>query len=337
MILLTGATGFLGSYILFDLLKKGYDVRALYRKGSSFRQVERVFTHFSKDQSAWKDRVEWVEGDIGDVFSLSDAMKGVETVIHCAGMVSFESRHRKMLMDINTEGTANVVNISLQEGVRKLMYISSIAALGRGSGEDVITEKTVWKTSRFNSGYAISKYGGEKEVWRGEEEGLEVCVLNPAMILGFGDPSLGTSRMFQTVHNGLRLYPCGMNGFVDVRDVSAATVALLQAGIHNERFILCAENLSYQTLFTLMAGVLGKKPPTIRVTPLIAGLAWRWESVRHALTSSRPLITRETAITSTHMYRYDGSKILSALPFTYTPVENSLRETGALLVSDRNL
>lgn len=334
MIFLTGATGFLGSYILLELLEKGHTVTALKRSDSKMDQFERVFRSFSTQPAVLLKRIQWVEGDILDVTTLQEAMQDADTVIHSAGLVSFHPKHKKQLITINVEGTANVVNVALDKGIRKLLYISSIAALGRGSDDEIITEKTVWKNSSLNSRYAVSKYNGEKEVWRGQEEGLAVVVVNPAIILGYGDPGRGSSMMFETVKKGLPVYPDGMNGFVDVRDVAKACVLLAEKDIHGEKFILSAQNLSYLALFTLISNELGKKPPAIRVGKTVAALVWRWQALKSGILGKQPLLTRETAMTSVQQNRYDGTKITSTLGFNYTPPEESIRNIAAFLKKD---
>ncbi|MHC1706737.1 MAG: NAD-dependent epimerase/dehydratase family protein [Bacteroidales bacterium] len=326
MIFLTGATGYLGSYLLLELLENGYAVRALKRPDSSMAQVHRVFEAYSIDPSGLLSSVEWVDGDILDVFSLADHLKGIDTVVHCAGKVSFESREKRSLAGINVEGTANMINASLEEGVSKFLYVSSIAAMGFGSDDRIISEKTVWKNSSRNSHYAVSKYNGEKEVWRGKEEGLKVLVINPSIILGYGDISHGTFRFFDTLNKGLRFYPCGMNGFVFVRDVTKAVTLLLNHDIIDEKYILSAENLSYYDFFAKIADILGKKPPSVKIGRIIASLAWMAEWARSFITGSKPLLTKETAQTAIKTYQFDGHKIEGVQGFKYTPMDEFLAE-----------
>jgi dihydroflavonol-4-reductase len=326
MLFLTGATGYLGSYILLDLLQNGFSVRAMKRPHSSMEQVNRVFRSFCPDPSALLSTVEWVDGDTQDIYSLMSCMRDVETVVHCAGIVSYERKDRKRLHEVNVEGTANMVNASLHSGVKKFLFLSSVASLGFEGDGKMITEKTVWKNSKLHAYYTISKYNGEKEVWRGREEGLKVIVVNPSLILGFGDISHGTYRFFDRIKKGLSFYPGGANGFVYVKDVSKACTVLLRNETQNEKFILNAENLSYRDFFKKIADILGKKAPGVRIGRLIIGLAWREELIRSCLTGSLPLVTPETARISNHIYSYDGSKIEGVGGFHYTPLEVALNE-----------
>jgi nucleoside-diphosphate-sugar epimerase len=229
------------------------------------------------------------------------------------------------MMKINIDGTANVVNAALNAGVRKLCYVSSIAALGRGSDNNIITEDTHWKTSSYNSHYAISKYGGEREVWRAVEEGLDAVIVNPAIILGLGSTDGGTARLFHSVWKGLHIYPKGINGFVDVRDVTRVMVMLMDSDIKNKRFILSAVSKSYHDLFAAMAKEFGVKKPGIPANRALTSIAWRIEYLRSSLFGSRPLVTRETAITSSQDYIYSGERITQTLKFDYIPFEETVK------------
>jgi nucleoside-diphosphate-sugar epimerase len=325
MILITGATGLVGSHLTYSLVSTGCQVRALKRPGSNLAMIKQIFSLYANDPEEMFNKIEWIEGDILDIFSLEEAMEGVEDVYHCAALVSFLPQDKKKLMRINTEGTANVVNAAIQMKIRKLCYVSSIAALGRPEHQsDVIDEKLVWKTSRHNSMYAVSKYGAEREVWRGTAEGLDAVIINPSIVLGVAGPGMGSSRIFNTVWNGLKVYPPGKNGFVDVRDVSRAMIMLMKSELRNERFILNADNIEYKKLFEMMSAAFGKPAPSIKVSAGLSGLAWRLEKLRSLITGIKPLITRETANTAVQNYEYSNAKIKKALGFEFTPVEETV-------------
>lgn len=326
MILVTGATGLVGSHLTFELVRTGHKVRALKRRDSSLAMIEKVFSLYPDLQEALLPKIEWVEGDILDIYSLEEAMEGVDEVYHCAALVSFLPEDKKRLMRINSEGTANVVNASIEKKIRKFCHVSSIAALGRPENQsDLINEKLVWKTSKNNSVYAVSKYAAEREVWRGTAEGLDVVIVNPSVILGVAGPGMGSSRIFNTMWNGLKFYPPGKNGFVDVRDVARAMIMLMESDIRNERFILNAENLEYKELFSIMAAAMGKPAPSIKVSAAMSGLAWRLEKLRSILKRVKPLITKETAHTAVQNYEYSNEKIKKELGFEFTPIEETIR------------
>lgn len=322
MILLTGGTGFLGKYLLEELLSKGHKVRALARNPNSV-----PLTH---------PGIEWVEGDIMDVPSLDAAMEGVKKVIHSAAVVSFWPRRYEEMMRVNVGGTANVVNLCLGHGVEKLVYVSSIAALGRQPGMGIITEETKWKDNKMNSQYAISKYLGEMQVHRGVAEDLKAVIVNPSLIVGPGrNWEQGTQRLFTLVYNGLRFYNPGGTAIVSAADVARASVMLLDQGpIEGEKFILSADNVEYKTFFKWVAASLGKSAPGNTVAPWMAMLAGTLSQWRANLTGKEPLITRETARISARSFLYDGSLITRTLPFSYSSLEAAVMETGKAFLQD---
>ena len=335
MILVTGATGLVGSHLTFELVRSGHRVRILKRPSANLSMITKVFSLYSGHPDELSEKIEWIDGDILDIFSLEDAMEGIDEVYHCAALVSFLPKDKKRLIRINTEGAANLVNAALEKKVRKLCHVSSIAALGRPERQtDIIDENLVWKTSKHNSVYAVSKYGAEREVWRGTAEGLDAVIVNPGIILGVAGPGMGSSRLFNTVWNGLKVYPPGKNGFVDVRDVVRAMILLMNSEIRNERFILNAVNLEYQKLFELMASAFGKPAPTIRVSNSFSGLAWRLEKIRSMVTGVKPLITKETANTAVQQYNYSSEKIKKALGFEFTPIEETVRHFCGVFLGD---
>ncbi|WP_343304712.1 NAD-dependent epimerase/dehydratase family protein [Chitinophaga niabensis] len=315
MILVTGGTGFLGSYLLRALVLAGKPVRALYR-----RQIPEQINDI-------KDRVEWVKGDVLDIGSLEDAMQGVEQVYHCAAVVSFQPDKRDYLLKVNIEGTANVVNIALDAGVKKLVHVSSVAAIGRSLTQAELTEDIPWEESKNNSNYAISKHGSEMEIWRGIAEGLDAVIVNPSIILGSGFWHDGSGMLLKNAWKEFPYYTEGINGFVDVEDVVEAMIRLMDSEISAQRFILSAENWPYRQLFTTMANALGKKPPHIATKPWMAELVWRLEKVKGLLRGKRPLLTKETARTAQLKVYYNSDKIRAALPsFRYKPLEQTITE-----------
>lgn len=325
MILITGATGLTGAHLAVELIRSGKAVRALRRPGSSLELISNAFRLYSPDPEQDLAKIEWIEGDIRDYISLEDALEGVDHVYHCAALVSFLPSDRKRLLEVNIGGTANLVNACLARGVKRICHVSSIAALGRSERDgEIITEKNSWKTSRNNTYYAIGKYGAEREVWRGFAEGLDMVVVNPSVILGLAGQQMGSSRLFSAVWNGLKLYPPGVNGFVDVRDVAAIMIRLMESGISGERFILNSENVAYRDLFNMIAGNLGKPVPSIQAKSWMAGLYWRQEALRSKLAGRKPLITAETARTAISRHYYSNEKIRKTLGAEFIPIRECL-------------
>lgn len=317
-ILVTGGTGFLGSYLLRALVRRGYKVRALCRPNSSRALAAEV-----------ADQVEWVPGDLTDLGALEDAFEGVTHVIHSAAMVSFHPRDYHRMMQVNVEGTANIVNLSLDYGVQKLIHVSSIAALGRSKERTHLNEKSTWVQSSGNSQYAISKYGGEQEAWRGHAEGLNVAIVNPSVILGSGFWDIGSARFFKQMDEGLKFWPVGRSGFVDVRDVVEFMILLLESDISGERYVLNADNIPYRQFFQTIARELGVKPPPIKVSPWLAEVAWRVEWLKEKILGVDPIVTKESARASVSSYFYENDKSRAAFNFAYRPLETTIQETAA--------
>lgn len=316
MVLVTGGTGLVGSYLIKALLDAGTPVRALCR-----RPYEGLV--LTREDCA---RVDWAQGDLMDILSLESAMEGIQQVYHCAAIVSFHPRQALDLFKVNTEGTANVVNAALEKGVRKMVYVSSVAALGRLKEDGLIDESAEWSEETNNSLYGKSKYHAEMEVWRGIAEGLEAVIVNPTIILGAGDWEKGSAALFKSAYDEFPWYTEGVSGFIDVRDVVSAMIRLMNSPLHAERFLLNGDNWTYRQLFTAMAGAFGKRSPHKKVSPLVGEVVWRMEFIKGLFTGKDPLVTRETARTAQAITRFDARKIEASLPgFQFIPLEDSIR------------
>lgn len=326
MILLTGATGLLGSHIAYELLQQGKKIRALKRKDSNSTLTEKIFSFYTSKQIELLNAIEWVEGDVLDLGSLEDAMVGITHVYHCAAMVSFLPKEKDKMMQVNIEGTANVVNAAMHAGVKKLCHISSIAALGSTINGSLITEETWWKNNPSNSYYAISKYGAEREVWRAAEEGLNVVIVNPSFIIGPGDTSKSSSEAFGILRKGASWYTNGVNGYVDVRDVAHAAIKLIESDVLNQRFILNAANLSYRSFFDKVLVQLNKPKTKREAGKFLLALAWRIEKLLAAIAGRNPIITKEKVGYALQISQYDGSKIQKTINFNYRNIDTSIME-----------
>lgn len=323
-VFVTGGSGLVGSHLIKTLIGSGINVRAIYRNEIPFGKEE--------------PQLEWVKGDILDVVSLADSMKGASQVYHCAAVVSFDPADKKLLFQTNIEGTANVVNTALNCNVAKLCYVSSVAALGRIRKDKIITEDMKWSESTSNSEYGKSKFYAEMEVWRAIAEGLHAVIVNPSIILGASDWQTGSSALFRNAYNEFPWYTEGVTGFVDVEDVVKAMIALMESSVVNQKFILSAENISYRDFFTMIATAFNKKPPHKKVTPLLASLIWRLEAIKAAFTGKKPLLTKETANTAQAKAYFDNGKIKEALPgFSFQPLQQSINRIAIELSEKYNL
>ncbi len=314
MILITGGTGLLGQQLIAHLHQKGIqDIVAPYR---------------SSIPIGFEQKARWVKGDILDVIFLEEIMRGITEVYHCAGYVSFSPKHKAELYQVNVDGTANVVNASLDAGVRKLVHVSSVAALGRYHQGKVISEKMEWTEKSNNSEYGKTKYLGEMEVWRGIGEGLDAVIVNPTIIISqYGDWTKGSMAIFKNIYNGFPWYSTGSAGFVSALDVAEAMYQLMQSDISAQRFIVNAENKTFKDLFFMIADAFGKKRPSKAVTPFLAAIVWRVEKIKSFFTKKDPMVTKETADSALSTVQFDNTALLKALPsFTYTPIQKSVEE-----------
>ena len=320
-----------GSHLLHELTRKGHKVKALLRPGKKPYETRKILSCLSAEGERLIDQVEWIEGDVLDPFSLQQAMQGVDYVYHCAALISFNPAEFRKMLEVNVDGTANVVNACLENGIKKLCYVSSIASLGQAEKGEMIDENAKWKTSRNNSGYAVSKYGGEREVWRGIEEGLDAVIVNPSVIIGAGCHPKATNSLFHGIKRFIPFYTSGINGYVDVRDVARAMILLMESNISGERFVLNSENLSLREFFVKVADILGKPHPRISVNgKMLAVIAWL-DEMRGLLTRSRPLLTRENVRASMSKSTYSAEKFRSVYDYTFIPISESLTEAFRIL------
>jgi len=329
MILVTGGTGLLGSHLLYRLSIDGEPVRALYRESKRIEQVKSLFKFY--DPENWEtlfSKIEWFKGDVLDLSSLEEAFQGIKTVYHCAGKVSFVKKHFNLLMKINRKGTANIVNCCLEFGVEKLCHVSSTAAIG-GQSNEYTHEETKWKQSPKTSGYSISKYSSEKEVWRGIEEGLKCVIVNTSVIFGAGKRQESFITSFLTANKGLRFFTKGQNGFVDARDVADIMVQLTKSDIENERFLCVGHNVPFEELLKKIALELGKKPPAVNTPRWLAGASWRVSLLVSKIRGSAATITKESAVSAFNVMEYDNSKIRSRLSYTFRSLEETIQNTIA--------
>lgn len=325
MILVTGGTGLLGSHLLYRLASDGIKVNALVRDLARIDRVEKLFRYYHAENGVrFFKNIQWINGDILDIPSLEEAMKGCEYVYHCAGMVSFDRRDYFQLMKINRTGTANVVNVALSLGVKKLCHVSSTAAIG-GASDGILTEETDWKQGPETSGYAIAKYSAEKEVWRGVEEGLDAVIVNPSVLFGGGNWNESSLTIFRTVDKGLKYYTPGKNAFVDARDVAEVMIELMQSDIKNERFLCVAQNVKFKDLIDNIAIQLGKPLPQKKAPEWAMGIICKLAWLLSKFNGKKPVITPETARTAFKSMEYDNTKVCRALNFQFRSIEDTIR------------
>lgn len=327
MVFVTGATGLVGVRLVYDLFLRGYSVKALRRSSSSMPRMSQMLRFYTNNPQQIIDAIEWVEGDITDYDVLSEHISEGMDVYHCAAMVSFNPALNRQLYEVNVEGTANMVNICLQNKVHKFCYVSSIGALGSPlNGEEINTE-TPWNAAG-KSAYSLSKHLGEIEVWRGIAEGLNVVIVNPAVILGIGDGKTGSAELFDRINKGMKFYTHGSTGYVYVNDVTRAMIALMESDIQNQQFLLSAQNMSYKSLFDQIAGSLGVKAPKYAASAFLTALVWRLEKVRTFLMGGEPRLTKHTHKIAHSSSAYNGEPIKSSIQFEYSPINEAIINIG---------
>jgi len=326
-VLITGANGLVGSFICRQLLQEDHNIRATKRNSSDLSMLEDI-----------QDKIEWVESDLTESIFWDEHLSGINAVIHCAAVISFDKRWEKQMYKTNVKGTADLINAVLASKVKTFLHVSSVAAIGRKPGQKELTEKDRWEDTSFDSIYARAKYLQELEVWRGAEEGLNVKIINPSIVLGPGKwGNTGSTSVFKYAYDQKSYHPSGSINYVDVRDVASVAVQLLNSDIANERFILNADSLSYKTFFTEIANRFGKNPPTKVPKDWMLKIGVWAEWIRSRISGKEALITKDTAMLSKSQFHFNNQKISDALNFKFRPLNETLDWTVAELKKANSL
>ncbi len=334
--LVTGATGLVGRHLLFKLLEEGKKVRALIRTEKSKEKVLETFNYYSKEPLVLIEKIEWVIGDITEPYSLALAFEGITDVYHCAAFVSFARGAYSQMCKINIEGTRNIVNACQKFGVRKLLHVSSIAAIGKPK-KGIIYDETGGFSEGEISPYAYTKTEAEKEVWMGIENGLSAVIINPAVIIGPGDWNNGSGRFFPLIASGLKFYTGGSTSFVGVKDVVAIMVKLMDHSVQGERYILSSEHLTYKAFFTMIANALRISPPRFLARKWMGAIAWRVEGVLSTLQKPEPGITKWSVKAGQVHQKYLSTKIEKQISFKFWPMSEVIWETAGYFQKKQGL
>jgi dihydroflavonol-4-reductase len=324
MIFVAGGTGFLGSHLLYSLVQHGKPVRALYRDKEKLDYFRKFKKFYPEVNDGMLEKIEWVKGDILDYYTLSDCMSGVSMVYNVTGIVSFHKEDKQKLLEINARGTANLVNACLEHKIDRLCHVSSIAALGDSQDGAPIDESRLWSKSISPSPYSYSKFRGEMEVWRGINEGLQAVIVNPSIIIGPGMWYGSWESIFKQILRGLKYYPTGTSGYIDVQDAVKIMISLTESDVSGERFILSAENMAHREVLDFIAGAMKRPLPVRPLTPLLQKTACYFEKMRSLVAGGQPRITRQSMRSSTAVTSYSNLKIVKALSPAFTPVKESL-------------
>ncbi len=323
MILVTGGTGLVGSHLLLHLLEKGENVRAIYRNKKNIVKVKSLFDYYDKVDLV--DKIDWIEADILDIPSLEIAFENVDYVYHCAGFISFDPNDENQLRKVNIEGTANIVNFCIAKKIVKLCHVSSIAALGDlTANQTILTENTEWNPEKLHSDYAISKYGAEMEIWRGQQEGLKVVIVNPGVIFGPRFWNQGSGAFFSTIKKGIPFYTNGSSAYVAVTDVVKIMHELMLSDCTNERFIVIAENITYKTIIDLIATKIGARKPIIEAKSWLLNFAWRLDWLLSFFFRTKRKITKQSSLSIQNNIPISNDKIKKYLNYSFVVITNYL-------------
>lgn len=325
MVLVTGATGLVGSHLLWELLKVEHRVVALIRYTSSLRALRAVFGSYTDTPDSYLSRVEFRVAAINDSMALDTALTGITEVFHCAAVVSLGGKD-EAIRDVNVEGTRLLTELCLKHGVTAFHYVSSIAACGQYADGRPVDEQAPWAGMEQKSLYAQTKYLAEQEVWKAMKQGLKVSVVNPGVILGFSGVNSGSSMLFHQVRKGLPFYIDGGSGYVGVRDVVAALLLLRKQGIVGERFIVVAENVTNRELLSMIALGFNKRPPRIKIgIPLLVVAASILEVAGKLFRFTPPLNTT-SARSSANITLYSPAALQQRTGLKFSPVSEVVKE-----------
>lgn len=329
MILVTGGTGLVGSHLLVQLTKQNARVRAIYRTLESIEKTNKVFSSYeTKGSSELFSKIEWVQADITDVPSMIPVFKGITKVYHCAAVISFDSKDYIEMRKVNIHGTAIVVNLSIDAKVQKLCFVSSIATIGDDPKKEFVNEDNEWNQNNHNNGYAITKHGAEMEVWRASQEGLDVVIANPGVILGSGFWDIGTGQLFSKVYKGFQYYTEGVTGFIGVHDVVFCLIKLMDGASKTNRFILVSENKSYKEVLFSIADAFKIKRPTKKIKKWQSSIFWRWEWLVSNLTSRKVRLSKQGAKTLNSKTYYSNEKITKELDVKFERIDAVIKKVS---------
>jgi dihydroflavonol-4-reductase len=323
MNLVTGATGIIGSHVVLQLLLEGKQVVGAKQKNSDTSRVKKVFDWY-EPQGELFQRIKWIEIDILDIFSIEDALEGVTAVYHCAGLVSFDPRDRKKLSLVNEQGTRNLVNVCLHKKIEAFCHVSTIGTINNSDYPYTLTENVFWKTSGKESDYAVSKYNAEREVWRGMEEGLNVVIVNPGVVLSPVFWNQSSSRIFEQCYRGNRFYTDGQSAYVAARDVARVMTGLMNKTLYSQRYIVIENNYRFREIFDLMHDCLKKPRPAIRVgarTLRVVGYLQRFFAF---FTGKPPLLTKSLINAALNRQSFSNEKVKNVLGIEFEPVANTI-------------
>ena len=322
MVFVTGATGILGRVIVLELLKRGKNVLAAKRKTSNLQEVLHSFSFYTENPQEAFEQIRWIDVDFNDIESLEQALAGVEEVYHCAAKVSFHPARRKEMFHTNIEGTKNLLYACENSSVKKFLFVSSMAVFDGLNEAGLVDENSDFNPKLDHSDYAVSKHLSEMEVWRSSAEGLNVCIINPGIIIGSGNWNSSSGELFASFEK----YPYSMSGtasYVDVRDVAWIAVELTEREIFDERFIIISETRKYSDVADYVRKKLGLNeskvlPSSVLKMGYVANLLFGW------LVPKLRMMNKVNLDSVTSVNYVSNQKIREKLNFEFIPVDQSM-------------
>ncbi|MFN7455011.1 MAG: NAD-dependent epimerase/dehydratase family protein [Pseudobdellovibrionaceae bacterium] len=325
-VLVTGANGFLGSWVTRHLVQQGHEVTALVRKTSDLSELQGVDCQFSY-------------GDITDSVSLEQAAKGKEYVFHLAGLIAYKASERNKMELINVQGTKNVIDACRTQQVQRMVYLSSVVAIGAGfTKQQILNESSAYNVGHLNLGYFETKHQAEELVHEATQLGLiDSVILNPSTIYGAGDAKKGSRKTQVKVAQGkFPFFTSGGVNVVAVEDVVGGIISAWKRGRSGERYILSGENLLIKDLFRLIAQAAGRSAPKYPLPDfLLHGLGAIGDQMDKL--GFKGTLSKENAWTATLYHWFDSSKAQKELDFKPQAAEvaiqnsvNWMKETGRI-------
>jgi nucleoside-diphosphate-sugar epimerase len=335
--LVIGATGILGSHVVLKLLQNNQPVIAAKQKTSDLKKVKQLFSYYCKNADKLFEKIKWVQIDIQDIFSIEDALDGIKTVYNCSGFVSFDKKDKKKLFKINDTGAENIVNACIYKKIDALCHVSSIATINNSDYTLPLTETVFWKTSGKESDYAISKYNGEKQVWRGIEEGLNAVIVNPGIILSSGFRNQSSSKLFDACFKGNKFYTTGISGYIAAEDVASVMLHLINNRMFSNRYILIENNLSYKDIFGAIQENFHKHKPIIKAGKVLLKTAQIADALKCIVLKKPRQITQPLIHSALNTQTYSNAKIKGVFHEPFSPVYQVIKKICLDYLADNNL
>jgi dihydroflavonol-4-reductase len=316
-IVVTGGTGFIGSRLVHRLAAEGKDVHALVRTSSDLAPLKECL-----------DSITLIYGDITDASTLSGAFDGAEEVYHCAGITYMGGRKNPLLQKINVDGTINVLDASRKAGVRRVVHVSSITAVGISGSNRKLDEESPWNFDIIDLEYARTKHAAEKIVTDQVRKGMDCVIVVPAFVFGAGDINFNAGRIIKDVYNRkMPFYPLGGVCVVDVEIVVDALIAAMKKGRTGERYIIGGDNVSFRELSRKIMQVTGVHQFSLPL-PLWAAyvISYLLKFSKDRNRISKLFNMTMFTVASKYLY-FDSSKAQRELGMRYEPFEQSIRRT----------